>query len=228
MLCHILSNVTLSDSHCTPVTSRWLDRHFRHHWVESNSITGSVKFSLEGSQVVLRGLVVLVSWGPRSQVVPDLKGSQVPGGPRRSQVPVGPPQDGDVQRHIDPAAGVPRRVGLCDVADLSGSVSIRRSFSFGSGWLVLNHLSTVQEKHWTKPTWIYTRNFILYAIWEILPCLWIQSSISQIAYIMPDILFLKHDSSILRQSSNPACGFSMMEQVLFGPRETGLALPWAT
>ena len=25
------------------------------------------------------------------------------------------------------------------------------------------------------------------------------------------ILFLKHDSSIIRQSSNPACGFSMME-----------------
>ena len=29
----------------------------------------------------------------------------------------------------------------------------------------------------------------------------------------PDILFLKHDSSILRESSNPVCGFSMMEQV---------------
>ena len=28
-----------------------------------------------------------------------------------------------------------------------------------------------------------------------------------------DILFLKHDSSILRQSPNPVCGFSMMEQV---------------
>ena len=28
-----------------------------------------------------------------------------------------------------------------------------------------------------------------------------------------DILFLKHDSSIFRQSSNPVCGFSMMEQV---------------
>ena len=27
-----------------------------------------------------------------------------------------------------------------------------------------------------------------------------------------DVLFLKHDSSILRQSSNPVCGFSMMEQ----------------
>ena len=29
----------------------------------------------------------------------------------------------------------------------------------------------------------------------------------------PDILFLKHARSILRQSSNPLCGFSMMEQV---------------
>ena len=28
-----------------------------------------------------------------------------------------------------------------------------------------------------------------------------------------DILFLKHDSSIFRQSSNPVCGFSMMKQV---------------
>ena len=30
---------------------------------------------------------------------------------------------------------------------------------------------------------------------------------------MTDNLFLKHDSSIFRQSSNPVCGFSMMEQV---------------
>ena len=29
----------------------------------------------------------------------------------------------------------------------------------------------------------------------------------------PDILFLKHNSRISRQSSNPVCGFSMMEQV---------------
>ena len=29
----------------------------------------------------------------------------------------------------------------------------------------------------------------------------------------PDILFLKHASSIFRQSSNPVCGFSMTEQV---------------
>ena len=28
-----------------------------------------------------------------------------------------------------------------------------------------------------------------------------------------DILFLKHDSSIIRQSSNSICGFSTMEQV---------------
>ena len=28
-----------------------------------------------------------------------------------------------------------------------------------------------------------------------------------------DILFLKHDSSIFRQSSDPVCGFSMMERV---------------
>ena len=28
-----------------------------------------------------------------------------------------------------------------------------------------------------------------------------------------DILFLKHASSLFRQSSNPVCGFSMMEQV---------------
>ena len=31
--------------------------------------------------------------------------------------------------------------------------------------------------------------------------------------LVPDILFLKLDSSILRESSNPGCGFSMMEQV---------------
>ena len=29
----------------------------------------------------------------------------------------------------------------------------------------------------------------------------------------PDVLFLKHECSILRQSSNPVCGFAMMEQV---------------
>ena len=28
-----------------------------------------------------------------------------------------------------------------------------------------------------------------------------------------DIIFLKYDSSIFRQSSNPVCGFSTMEQV---------------
>ena len=33
------------------------------------------------------------------------------------------------------------------------------------------------------------------------------------AALGPDILFLKHDSSIFRQSCNPASGFSMMEQV---------------
>ena len=32
------------------------------------------------------------------------------------------PQDGGVRHHIDPPAGVPRRVGLCDMADISGSV----------------------------------------------------------------------------------------------------------
>ena len=31
--------------------------------------------------------------------------------------------------------------------------------------------------------------------------------------ILADIFFLKHGSSILRQSSNPVCGFSMIEQV---------------
>ena len=30
---------------------------------------------------------------------------------------------------------------------------------------------------------------------------------------VPDMLFLKHACSILRQSSNPVCGFSMMKQV---------------
>ena len=35
------------------------------------------------------------------------------------------------------------------------------------------------------------------------------------SYLRPDILFLKHACSILRQSSNPACGFFMMEQVRF-------------
>ena len=46
-----------------------------------------------------------------------------------------------------------------------------------------------------------------------------------------DILFLKHDSSTLRQPSNPVCGFSMMNRlgpVLFGPQRTGLSLPWTT
>ena len=42
---------------------------------------------------------------------------------------------------------------------------------------------------------------------------------------------LKHESMILGHSSNPVCGFSMMERVrhldsvLFGPWRTGLALP---
>ena len=31
--------------------------------------------------------------------------------------------------------------------------------------------------------------------------------------LRPDILSLKHDSSIFRESSNPVCCFSMMEQV---------------
>ena len=51
-----------------------------------------------------------------------------------------------------------------------------------------------------------------------------------------DILFQKHDCSIFRQSSNPVCGFSMMEQVRLCavwshglvPRRTGVALPWTT
>ena len=34
------------------------------------------------------------------------------------------------------------------------------------------------------------------------------------AALVTDILFLNHDSSILRQSPDPACGFSMMEQVM--------------
>ena len=34
--------------------------------------------------------------------------------------------------------------------------------------------------------------------------------------LVPDILFLKHACSILRQSSNPVCGFSMTEQVSTG------------
>ena len=38
-------------------------------------------------------------------------------------------------------------------------------------------------------------------------------SLGDIAPRKADILFLKHDSSIFRQSSNPVCGFSMMEQV---------------
>ena len=33
------------------------------------------------------------------------------------------------------------------------------------------------------------------------------------AFPQSDILFLKHDSRIIRQSSNPVCSFSMMEQV---------------
>ena len=32
-------------------------------------------------------------------------------------------------------------------------------------------------------------------------------------HLVTDLLFLKHDSRILRQSSNPVCGYSMMEQV---------------
>ena len=47
----------------------------------------------------------------------------------------------------------------------------------------------------------------------------------------PDILVLKHGSSILRQSSNPVCGFSMMEQVTLcavWPRENwlGSSIGW--
>ena len=40
------------------------------------------------------------------------------------------------------------------------------------------------------------------------------SPISEQVVRRPDILFLKHASSIFRQSSNPVCGFSMMEQVI--------------
>ena len=43
-----------------------------------------------------------------------------------------------------------------------------------------------------------------------------------------EFLALKHECRNLGQSSNPVCGFSMMEQVssvLFGPWRTGLALP---
>ena len=45
-----------------------------------------------------------------------------------------------------------------------------------------------------------------------------------------DILFLKHDSSIFKQSSNPVCGLSMMEQVRLSAvwpigELTGFALP---
>ena len=39
--------------------------------------------------------------------------------------------------------------------------------------------------------------------------------------IKADNLFLKHSSSILKQSSNPVCGFST-SSVLFGPRRTGM------
>ena len=45
--------------------------------------------------------------------------------------------------------------------------------------------------------------------------------------VVADILFLKRDSSIFRQSSKPICGFSVMDQ-LFGPQRTGLALPSTT
>ena len=44
----------------------------------------------------------------------------------------------------------------------------------------------------------------------------------------PDIFFLKHDSSIFRQLSNPVSGFCWLGFVLFGPQRTGLALPWTT
>ena len=43
-----------------------------------------------------------------------------------------------------------------------------------------------------------------------------------------EFLVLKHASRILGHSSNPTCGFSMMERldsVLFGPWRTGLGLP---
>ena len=46
--------------------------------------------------------------------------------------------------------------------------------------------------------------------------------------LMPELLALKHKSRILGHSSNPVCGFSMIEQVrlcaVWGWR-TGLALP---
>ena len=38
----------------------------------------------------------------------------------------------------------------------------------------------------------------------------------------------EHTSSIFRQSSNPASGFSRLGSELFGQRRTGLALPWTT
>ena len=44
----------------------------------------------------------------------------------------------------------------------------------------------------------------------------------------PEFLALKHERRIHGHSSNPVCGFSMMNRlssVLFGPLITGLALP---
>ena len=41
-------------------------------------------------------------------------------------------------------------------------------------------------------------------------CIHLSSSPSS---FQPDIIFLKHDCSIFRQSFNPVCGFSMMKQV---------------
>ena len=37
--------------------------------------------------------------------------------------------------------------------------------------------------------------------------------LGRVQQLRADILFLKHDSSIFRQSSNPVCGFSMLEEV---------------
>ena len=54
----------------------------------------------------------------------------------------GPPQDGGVRHHIDPPEGGPRRLGLCDMADIPGTVY----------WKIHGHFSVFSLRDWQKKT----------------------------------------------------------------------------
>ena len=67
--------------------------------------------------------------------------------------------------------------------------------------------------------WSSARFLAVYAVQKCRPFISNTSSLSlslsfgDVEVVLSDVLFLKHESSILRQSSNPVCGLSMTEQV---------------